>query len=205
MRLDEYVEPVEVGPFTVHVETDEYPDSPREWDNLGVMVCAHDRYDLGDEQMDRNWDERWPNLRNYLIAEHDALPDTIMPLYLFDHSGLSMSTDAGPYRAADSQGWDWGTVGVIFATPATVEMCGTPPELIREALAGEVETYDRYLRGEVYAYVVEDAEGNIVDSCCGFYEDEDYVMREGVEAAKADPAYARFTFASSAQLEGVGL
>ena len=42
---------------------DESPESPREWDNLGTMVCAHRRYSLGDEKADqddqyRSWEEQ---------------------------------------------------------------------------------------------------------------------------------------------------
>ncbi|HHV35064.1 MAG TPA: hypothetical protein GXX59_05740, partial [Syntrophomonadaceae bacterium] len=34
----------------VSIKRDNYPQSPREWDNLGIMVCAHRRHCLGDEQ-----------------------------------------------------------------------------------------------------------------------------------------------------------
>lgn len=33
----------------VLIQWDEYPESPREWDNLGTMVCFHNRYRLGDK------------------------------------------------------------------------------------------------------------------------------------------------------------
>lgn len=32
----------------VLIQRDEYPESPREWDNLGMMVCFHRDYKLGD-------------------------------------------------------------------------------------------------------------------------------------------------------------
>ena len=34
----------------VRIKRDDYPQNPREWDNLGTMVCGHRRYCLGDEQ-----------------------------------------------------------------------------------------------------------------------------------------------------------
>jgi hypothetical protein len=40
-------------------------------------------------------------------------------------------------------------------------------------LAGEVKTFDQYLRGDVYGYVVTDPDGNEVDSCWGLYGIED--------------------------------
>ena len=33
---------------TIKVFVDEDPQSPREWDNAGTMVCFHRRYNLGD-------------------------------------------------------------------------------------------------------------------------------------------------------------
>ena len=33
----------------IRIMHDECAESPREWDNLGTMVCAHRRYSLGDE------------------------------------------------------------------------------------------------------------------------------------------------------------
>ena len=38
-------------PYKLKVKhDDDGTDSPRDWDNLGHMVCWHDRYDLGDER-----------------------------------------------------------------------------------------------------------------------------------------------------------
>lgn len=35
--------------ITVKLILDRDAESPRDWDNLGTMVCAHRRYTLGDE------------------------------------------------------------------------------------------------------------------------------------------------------------
>ena len=38
-------------PYKLKIKQDQdISDSPRDWDNLGTMVCWHNRYDLGDEQ-----------------------------------------------------------------------------------------------------------------------------------------------------------
>ena len=37
------------------------------------------------------------------------------------------------------------------------------------ALKDEVEVYDQYIRGDVYGFIIEDLQGNNVDSCWGFY------------------------------------
>ena len=35
--------------YEIEVTRDEFPESPRQWDNLGKMIFFHKRYDLGDK------------------------------------------------------------------------------------------------------------------------------------------------------------
>lgn len=37
--------------YKINIYQEEYSESPREWDNLGKMVCNHRQYTLGDEQV----------------------------------------------------------------------------------------------------------------------------------------------------------
>lgn len=203
----------QVGALTLRVLYDEtgseYAD-PRDADNLGVMVCGHRNYNLGDVQASEGDADRYGSIVNWLIAEHDAIRETIMPLYLFDHSGLSMSTDASRFRAFDAEGWDWGIVGFIFATPDTVKMTGCegpdwPDERIRESLAAEVREYDSYLRGDVFGYVIQDAEGETLDSCWGYLGDPEYAMAEARATVEYLPEYRRAVVQSFAGTEGLGL
>lgn len=163
----------------LRVEFDNDPDSPREWDNLGKMVCFHRRYDLGDEHDFKPEDfPGWDGLENTLRKEEGAI--VILPLYLFDHSGLSMSTGSGAFRACDSAGWDWGQVGFIYATREDIlkefgkkRLSKKILEDTRKILEAEVELYDKYLSGQVYGFVIEDEDGDVLESCWGFYDEEE--------------------------------
>ena len=151
---------------TVKVSHDTYPDDPRSWDNLGTMVCFHGRYNLGDK--------------------HSETPDSLkaiakrslcLPLYLYDHSGITMATK--PFHCP----WDSGQVGYIYVTQAKIkEWLGvkTVTDKVKERvlamLQNEVDCYNTYLIGEVYQYSVLDESGEVVDSCCGYYGD--YGMKE---------------------------
>ena len=87
----------------LEIHTDESAESPREWDNLGVMVCAHQRYNLGDIQVNSK-EELDEKLKDAFIR---------LPLYLYDHSGLSISTkNAYPFNDQ----WDAGQVGFIIVS-----------------------------------------------------------------------------------------
>lgn len=97
--------------YLLEVHYDSDGESPREWDNLGTMVCSHNSYSLGDTQATNlgaydNWDD-W--LQGEVIDEDDEENYVYLPLYLFDHSGLSMNT------IGYSCGWDSGQVGWIYA------------------------------------------------------------------------------------------
>lgn len=48
---------------------------------------------------------------------------------------------------------------------------------VEQILGGEIETYDQYIRGEVYSYELFDKTGNEIDSCWGIYG-FDYVKEE---------------------------
>lgn len=183
-----------VGRLTVKIYQDEDAESPREWDNLGTMVCWHRRYNLGDDgvgstgkresrQFDSpaDFEEFRDNKANGVVV--------CLPLGLLDHSGITMWVGNGPHWT-DSAGWDSGQVGWIFATRETIRKEYGCKRITRKLLAKvedvlrqEVKTYDEYLTGEVYGYDIEDEHGESVDSCWGFFGAE-YVKQEARSQAE---------------------
>ena len=204
--------------YTVEIHTDEDPPNPRkEWDNAGVMCCEHRRYDLGDGGMDllfdaleadSRWDETELNLPDDEEMpepeDYQALLDlaqewaekkdfvryTILPLYLYDHSGITMNT------TGFSCPWDSGQVGIIFMTPQARCNERFTEEEAEKYLRGEVEAYDQYLTGDVYGFIVKDKDDEELDSCWGFFGLEyvkeeadrvvDYYVKENGEQLELD-------------------
>jgi hypothetical protein len=187
---------------TVRIFQDEYPENPRlMWDNFGTMICFHDRYRLGDEHDYKfpadfvyDWAAHYFNNdkvhRDFMEMASTEFIDTyltklekyliILPLYLYDHSGLTMNT------TGFSCPWDSGQVGWIFVKKEDVRKEYSKTKLtpkIRkkaiELLMGEVNIYDQFLCGEVYGYTITDLTGEETDSCGGFFGDpEDYMISE---------------------------
>lgn len=182
--------------------------NPREWDNLGIMVCWHNRYILGDKQVTTQYeldtilvdiltesleltDSQRSNVMEYAdvnlvmnaIRKHTGT--VMLPLYLMDHSGLSMSTGSGRFRMMDSAGWDWGQVGIIYASEKKVREEYSVEKITDEVrkkaeavLRAEVHTYDLYLRGESYYFMVRDEKTDaIIDSCGGFMTDDNKELK----------------------------
>jgi hypothetical protein len=168
-------ETVEYKGHTIEVHYDEFGESPRGLEcALGTMLCFHRNYALGDKHNFSASDfEGWDDMKDYLYRREDAV--VVLPLYLYDHGGITMRT--GPFACQ----WDSGQVGFIFISKETLlKEYGSDTEETRKTaervLRGEVETYDRYLTGQVYGFTVEGPDCN--DSCWGLYEDVDYVVEE---------------------------
>ena len=165
--------------FELEIEQDSSPESPRTWDNLGTMVCFHKRYDLGDKTDYRSEDyDSWDELRQGIIDNEGEV--FMLPLYLYDHSGITISTR--PFNC----NWDSGQVGYIFVSKNKVKKEGIDETKVLDYLKGEVETYDQYLTGDVWGYRVYEVEtcslGHehkvLLDSCWGFFGEE-YAEQEG--------------------------
>lgn len=180
--------------YTIQVLLDECANefNPRvEYDNLGTMVCFHGRYSLGDKH---DYDSRdysgWDELLA-AIQEREG-PLVALPLYLYDHSGITMRVGSQEFRNVDSAGWDWGPVGYIYLTVERARkewgwkrMSRKRTNRVIEVLTSEVKEYDKYLRGEVYGFQVTDSDGHHMDSCWGFLGDpeESGLLEQARESA----------------------
>lgn len=173
--------------YRIEVHHDEYAENPRNDCNVGLMALDHKRYTLpweikrlsqgspcytdehGDEQRCQSWDD-------VRTAIEQALGDdlvVILPVYGYQHSGFYLST------AVEGEwfhyAWDGGQLGWIVATRQTLTEAGLSFETeedkaeIEKQLRGEVHTYSQFINGDVYFYVVKDGDGEVVDSCSGYY------------------------------------
>ena len=149
---------------------DSSTDSPRNWDNLGTMVCFHGRYDLGDKHKYYSDEyQGWEELKK-AILKNNGSGTIVLPLYLYDHSGITMRTSPFSCR------FDSGQVGFILANRENIlsefgvkRVTKKIKEKVSSILEGEVETYTQYLEGEVYGFEIVDEDDNHIDSCYGFY------------------------------------
>jgi hypothetical protein len=176
-------ETVEYNGFAIQIHVDSDPQNPRtEWDNFGTMACFHRRYTLGDDHSFAEPQE---------LIDHVSRRDVVaLPLYLYDHSGITMST--APFSCP----WDSGQVGYIYATHEKIREEFNVKRItkrirnkVESILKQEVLTYDDYLTGNVYGYRVFDPEGEETDyAVWGFYGDPD---KSGLlDDAKASIDYA---------------
>jgi hypothetical protein len=170
VSYDEPLKVLDKDGLRIEVNFEEHPAfSPREWDNLTKMVCLHKRYQLGDDhRYTEDMFSSWGELRDEIERDHDVV--AIEPIYMYDHSGITISTS--PFRSS----WDSGQIGWIFITEERLDTMGMKDEHRTEerfdkVIDSDIDVYDKYIRGEVYRFTVEDKKtGEILDSCSGFYE-----------------------------------
>ena len=168
--------------YSIKIYPDNDGESPREWDNLGTMVCFYRRYNLGDKNNFHSSSD---------VQSHIETSNAIaLDVYMYDHSGITINT------TGFSCPWDSGQVGVIYVDLDKVRkeygwkhITKERRKKIEQYLRNEVEVYDDYLTGNVYGYVIEDQQGGHVDSCWGFYPDRgdnrgySYCLKEAQSSA----------------------
>jgi hypothetical protein len=153
--------------------SDSDPLDPREDKNYSTMLCFHKRYSLGDKTDLKSSDfNGWEEVREHLIKVEKAI--VILPLYLYDHSGISMKV--GSFQGLLSQGhaeFDSGQVGFIYLTKQELKDWGIKKNKAEQYLINEVEVYNEYLQGDVYCLVKEtynkDKEQVDYDTIGGYY------------------------------------
>lgn len=191
--MSDICETYERNKLKVNIFYDTSPENPRDWDNMGIMICSHRRYTLGDEQFSPDDYNGWEDLAKHLYNERNA--GLVLPVGLYDHSGISL------YVGDKHDRWDGGQVGFIYVTNETLEKeygvigCDSI-EKATEVLKGEVETYSQYLEGEVYGFTITNPKNeDEIDSCWGIYG-LDGVRREANAVADSykhphEAAYAK--------------
>jgi len=147
-----------IGNYLIEIEQDINPESPRKWGNLGTMVCFHRNYNLGDKHdiKFQNY-SGWEEMKKHIMKSGEVSGGicVILPLYLYDHSGITMNTTGFSCR------WDSGQVGWIFVSKEKVRgeysvkrISNKLKERITQYLINEVKTYDQYITGDVYGYTI---------------------------------------------------
>lgn len=197
---------------TITLHYDEDACNPREDDNLGTMYCSHRRYNLGDVQVSGPEDgltkmmenhapqwlkerfQRWldsyeDNDKTWQYWHEQLEANSVMlPLYLYDHSGITINT------TGFSCPWDSGQVGYIIMSLekardeySAKRVSSKLRERLCGYLKGEVQTYDDYLTGNVFGYTVETPDGEEIGACWGYFPEHEptpyadrlkYVIRE---------------------------
>lgn len=157
--------------WELKIEYDEFSESPRDWDNLG-MICVskrcrytNDESGLADEL---TWSDRKADMKT--LEQKGFI---VLPLSVYDHSGVHI------YIGGKCDAWDSGQIGWYIVSKDRIRkeygvkrISKKLLEKVEVIMENEVKTYNAYYNGEVYQFTLTHNDEE-VDSCGGFFDDED--------------------------------
>lgn len=156
----------------IKIEYDESPTNPRDDEPLSTFAFFHKDF-TNESDLSSDDFESLEAMREYIYSR-TGLDALYVPAYLYNHGGYAFST--GPF----SFSWDSGQLGFVYVTRKKARewfgwkrITQTREDHVDKVLADELETYGKYVNGEVYGYVIEDLD----ESCWGYY-DEAYCLEE---------------------------
>jgi hypothetical protein len=168
--MKDTVDEIYYNGYTINIYSDDDPFNPREdCDNVCKMICFHRRYSLGDVKESNKWDS--DDFQEF-IEKENGKSIVALPLYLYDHSGITMST--GRFSCQ----WDSGCVGYAYIDKKEfIKEFGKKrwtKELQEKAIdwiKSDVEVYDDYISGQVYGYRIENSDEEEEDDygCNGWF------------------------------------
>lgn len=141
--------------------------------------ARQERWNMIEQEVDKNNIDYFFSFNEML--EHLKTRYIILPVYIYDHSGVSLSTEKF------SSPWDSGLLGYVYVHLADIQKEKLSLDQAKSFLKGEIETYSDFLNGNVYGYElykerkvhkiyddgteIETFEEEYIDSCWGFYGD----------------------------------
>lgn len=162
--------------FEINIYYDDDTVNPREnQENLGeILYHNRSRNILGDRATN--------NIEMELKAQ--SKDNVALPVFTYIHSGIAMNTTGFTCP------WDSGQSGIIYATKENIRkwfncknVTKKTIEKVKRIFEGEIKEFAAYLNGEVYGYEIKKRNGEVVDSCWGYY-DFDFCLNEAKSSAK---------------------
>lgn len=159
------------------IHYDEDIESPREWSNLGYFITVDDRSDSPDkntemEQIVRDTQSEAESMYEHMNIIKQKIKDEmgervlyITPVTKYEHSGVS-------YKRGQLKGYDYSTNGFYIVTVKSAKETGTKRIDFEKVIDGELATYNQWVNGEVYAFTLYGEDGEVEESCGGFYDVE---------------------------------
>lgn len=172
---------------SIYYDTD--ASNPRECINYSHIICDHPRYFLGDgdhlncpsvlrtlcDDYDIDWERDGDEMSNGEMFDELSQHIVIHPVSVYDHSGITIFY--GNYKNR----WDTNCIGFGYVEKSDVERLQPINKdtdwraIAIDIMSIEMQVYDRYIRGDVYRYVLEELNDKSrweeTDSCGGYYEE----------------------------------
>jgi hypothetical protein len=158
--------------WELEIAYDQYTDSPRDWDNLGEILCRNNRYMSNELRLDSKYDDIFAN---GTMEDIERLLDKLGYFHerisVYDHSGVSI------YLGKPCCRFDSCYIGLYVVSKERVKKEYDKKRIsrklqnkVKEIMKGEIDTFSNWLDGNVFSYTLS-KNGEEIDSCGGFIAD----------------------------------
>lgn len=191
--------------LTIKILPDDDPQAsdPMDWDMLGKQMYWHRRMNLGhgyketnkydvqewlereiDDDVYEIWQEKHSRRIGYVpfLMELFEKKNLVIPVHAYEHGGITISASG---RRSGWDSFDSGQLGFVYVSHVDIlaefgkkRITKNLLERAEKVLIAEVSSYDDYLTGQVYGYIIEDENGEQLDSCWGFLGEYKYCLEE---------------------------
>jgi len=182
------------------IQQDIYAMDPLiEWDNPFRFISNHRRYYTDMQSVSRSdgsiiWDSEG---NDYGVHDVPAMVRffnknkyVVIPVRGHEHGGLSIST-YNDYPFNDQ--WDSGVFGWLYASPEDIRQNFNTKrvslkmrKLTEKMMRSFVKVWNSYFTGQSFGFTIEDEDGEVEDSCRGFYES---IEESGIQEHLSTEAY----------------
>lgn len=153
-----------------------YADSDEYLDSCVNMFCFHRKYNIGDKHKYSESDFiGWDKFETQLKKDYDIR--VIEPLYMYDHSGITISTS--PFSCP----WDSGQIGFAFFTAEAIrkefgikKITKRILERAERVLEDSVRFYNTFLVGNMFELSMLDYNGDCINTQLVEYNEIDSVI-----------------------------
>lgn len=91
----------------------------------------------------------------------------IHPVYRYEHGAVM-------YKRGKAAGFDYSNCGFFFITAESLSGGNYTAKKIAKAIDAELQIYNKWINGEIYAFrLYDEKSGEMIESCGGFYDIED--------------------------------
>ena len=155
-------ETIEYKGHIIRLLPDTDAENPREdFDHATTFAFFTKRYRLGDKVEIKSEDySGWAEMKRDIGRRYK--PRYITPVYMYDHSGLVLSTS--PFSCP----WDSGQVGFMWITDPDI-----PQDKLSGVVEGEIQELNQWLSGDVWTIDIDDGK-----ECLGGVYGYDYAVEE---------------------------
>ncbi len=160
------------------IEYDDNAISPREDSNLGYFITVDRSYHSPDrnpelETIVKETGEQATSQKHHIELISGAIEEqtnekvlAIYPITKYEHGGVV-------YRLGTEHGFDNSNNGFYIVTDKTAKEIGVKEKDFERIIKAELEVFNKYANGDCYRFCLYNEQGEVEESCGGYYYIED--------------------------------